>query len=249
MDDAIPSTDDIPTERGSVMKTPTRIICMAMAAFFAFAASAQAADQWYTSTTQLGTFTTIPVGTSKAISGTSGVSTFAVPALGFTTECKKDSFTGSIQNVATPVTVEAHITTKLTFEECQIKGVSTSVCQVRSVGNPNGKVTTVELTGKINTSTGANKPHVLFSPKSGSVIYEKEILGEECAFLQASPVKTTGALEGSLSPQGNVATQKAVLPFPSPALSGSTLNYGGNSATFVGTETAELESKEWVNLK
>lgn len=234
------------------MKTRTKRICMALAAFFAFsaiAASAQAADQWYTSTTQLGTFTTIPVGTSKPISGTSGVSTFAVPALGITTECKKDSFTGSIQNVATPTTVEAHITTKLTFEECQIKGVSTSVCQVRSVGNPNGKVTTVELTGQINTSTGANKPHVLFAPKTGSVIYEKEILGEECPFFEVAPVKTTGALEGSLSPEGNVAAQKAVLTFPSPALSGSTLKYGANAATFVSTETAELTSKEWIMLK
>lgn len=238
------------------MRKRTKIICMALAAFVAFsalAASAQAADQWYTSTTKEGTFTTVPVGTNLALSGTSGVSTLAVPALGFTIECKKDSFSGSIQNVITVKEgpVEGHITAAVTFEECQIKGVSTAVCQVKSAGNPKGsaKISTVNLTGKINTSTGANKGHALFAPASGTVFTEIEILGEECAFLQAEPVKVTGAVEGAVSPEGNVAAQKAVLTFPSPALSGSTLKYGASTATFVSTETGELTSKEWVMLK
>lgn len=59
-------------------------------------------------------------------------------------------------------------------------------------------------------------------------------------------MQVTGAVEGSVSPEGNVVAQKAVLTFPSPALSGSTLKYGASTATFVSTETGELRSMEWM---
>lgn len=56
------------------------------------------------------TFTTSPVGTDVSFSGISGVSTLALPALGFTIESKDDKWTGSIQSVATWTVVEADST-------------------------------------------------------------------------------------------------------------------------------------------
>lgn len=233
------------------MKKRTKLICTALAVFFAFsavAASAQAADQWYVGP-KGGPFVTIPVGNNVPIKGTSGVSTLAVPALGFTIECKKDVITGSIQNANTAGVVEAHVTAIVHFKECQIKGVSTAVCQVKSPGSVAGEITTKSLTGKVNTTTGKNKAHAVFSPSEGTAFTEIEILGEECAFLQAEAVKVTGAVEGSVSPEGEKEAQQAVITFPSPALGGSTLKYGASTATFVSTETSELESGEWVVLK
>jgi hypothetical protein len=229
------------------MRKRTKIICMALAAFFAFsalAASAQGADQWYKSTTQNGTFTVL--GGANAIKGGSGASTLAVTALGFTIECKKSELTGSpvINNLSAAAVIKGTVT----FTECQIKGVSTAVCQVKSVGKPNGTIATTALTGLTNTTTGANKGHVQFSPDSG-IFTEIEILGGECAFLQTTPQKVEKAVEGVLSPAGNVAAQKATLEFPSTALAGSTITYGGNPAKFVSTQTAELVSGEWVMLK
>ncbi len=235
------------------MKKRTKIICMALAAFFAFsalAASAQAADQWYTSATETGTFTTLPVGSNVTISGTSGISTLAVPKAGFTIECKEDTFTATIQNATTPV--EAHITVAaggLVFKKCQLKGTSTEVCQVRSAGKPNGEISVNnELTGKTNTTTGANLAHAIFTPTNAEEKFvEIEILGEECSVKQAGAIKVTGKVEGVLSPKGEVASQTATLEFPATALSGSTIKYGTNPATFVSTESAKT-SGTWIKL-
>ncbi len=235
------------------MKTQAKIISTAIAAFVAFsavAASAGAADQWYTSTTETGTFTTLPAGFQKAIVGTSGVSTLEVPKLGFTIECKKDQLNG-FPNISNMFGTEAVIEGAVLFTECQIKGTSTAVCQVRSKGRVNGQIQTNALTGVTNTSTGANKGHMLFaaSPGAAAPFAEVEILGEECAFLQARPQTVFGSVEGVLSPAGNTAARKLVLEFPSTSLPGTSIIYGGNPAKFKSTETAELISGEWIVLK
>lgn len=235
------------------MKIWAKITFTALAAVFVFSAvatSAQASDQWYTSTTETGTFTTLPAGTHKTIIGTSGVSTLEIPALGFTIECKKDQLNG-FPNIFNKFGTEAAIEGAVLFTECQIKGASPAVCQVRSKGRANGQIQTNALTGVTNTNTGANKGHMLFtaSPGAAAPFAEIEILGEECAFLQSKPALVFGSLEGVLSPAGNTAARKLVLEFPSTALPGTSIIYGGNPAKFKSTETAELVSGEWIVLK
>ncbi len=236
------------------MKTRTKLFCIAMAALIvagARTAAAPAADQWYTSTTQTGTFTTVPVATNVPISGISGKSLLKVPAAGFTIECAADSFAGTLQNATTPV--EAHITVAsgMKFTGCQLEGASPMVCDVHSKGQASGsRIITLaaELKGHSNTITGAKKAHALFTPVAGGFFTEVEILGGECSVEQAAPAKVTGAVEGSVSPEGEVASQTETFTFPSTALGGSTLKYGVDPATFVSTETATVTSGQWVKL-
>ncbi len=252
MDNATSRRTTSANERGYVMKNRTKIICMGLAAFIApsaLAASAEAADEWYTNTTETGTFTALALVSNVAVTGTSGISTLAVPKAGSRIECKDDTWTGTIQNASTGGVVEAHITVTATMSTgCQLKGTSTEICQVRSKGQTTGTITTNALTGKTNTGTGVNIAHVLLAPAPGTVITEIEILGAECSVRQLSPVQTTGTLEGALTPGGEVASQTPTFDFPATALSGTTLKYGSNPATLVSTESAKT-SGTWIKLQ
>jgi hypothetical protein len=234
------------------MKKRTKIIGLALAALFAFsafaAASAQAHEWWVNGKT-------LPVGTDKTMTGTGGVSTLSVPKLALTLQSKKAKVTGAITNVETTKgVVEAHVTAQVHFEEVTVKGAE-AVCTVKSPGSANGEVTTNILTGKPTTTTGTKVAHVLFSPKetSGGVATTKfteiEILGEECSAATIGAVAITGSVEGKVSPEVGVESTEATSEFPSTPLSGSSLLFGNNPATYAGTQTTMLEPEAGVTPK
>ncbi len=168
------------------------------------------------------------------------------PAAGFTIECTSGTFAGSIQNATTPV--EAHITIPggLTFTGCKLTGVSTAVSQVKSKTQATGRIVTNALTGRTNTSTGARSAHAVFGPAMGSIFTKIAIPRRR----MLSRPNQSGAGDGSDGRErpafGETASQNAIVPFPTLALSGTTIKYGTNPATFVSTENATVFPSEWV---
>lgn len=217
----------------------------AICAFSAFAAAAQAADQWYTGTTE--PLTTIPVTSSKPVTGKTFAATLTVPGFGTSIQCS-GSFTGTIQNVSTAGVVEAHITipSGVTFTGCVVKthpALGGTTCTVKSPGQASGTIKTVGLTGKFNTSTGEEKAHVLLAPATGTTFTEIEI-GGGCALETPEATPVTGAAEGAVtSPvKASTASHELTVTFPTTALSGSTLKLGAFVSTFSGVEVVELST-------
>lgn len=231
------------------MKKRTKIIGLAIAAICAFsaiAATAQAADQWYTGTTS--PLTTLAVGSSKPVVGKSGTSRLTVPSLGLSVVCTADSFKGTITNVSTGGVVEAHIGVPagVKFTGCSIKthpAGGATVCTVKSTGQAAGTIVTAALTGKFNTTTGAGKAHVQLSPATGTTFTTIEI-GGGCAFETGESTPVAGSVEGTQTSPA-LATEEShstVYSFPETALSGSSLKLGTAAATFISTEEVELET-------
>jgi hypothetical protein len=235
------------------MKKRTKIIGLAIAAFCAFsayAATAQAADQWFVGTKA--PLTTLAVGQSRAVKGKSGASRLTVPGLGVSIQATADSFTGKITNVATPTTVEAHIgiTSGVKFTGAVVKthpGLAATTCTVNSVGQPAGTILTTPLTGKFltNTEKAPKTAHVLLKPATGTVFTEIEINGASCAFNTGGvPLEVTGNVEGAvISPmEANTPSHSTTVEFPETALVGSTLKLGAFSSQYIGNEEVELET-------
>lgn len=105
-----PIVGDIATMKGLMMSKRIQITGLAVAALCALgalAATAQAADQWYTGNPTAST--TLAVGSIKAIKGKSGVTTLKLPGFGINTVCSADSFSGKLTNVSTAGVIEAHV--------------------------------------------------------------------------------------------------------------------------------------------
>jgi hypothetical protein len=226
----------------TAMSKRNKVIGVALVALFAFsaiAASAQAADQWFVNGT------TLPTTQTRAVKGKSGVSRLTTPGLGLSIVCNKDVITNAkITNVSTSGVVEAHIQAQVHFTECVVKthpGLAATTCVVHSAGAEGGTITTNLLTGKFNTSTGAHHAHVLLAPSSGTAFVEIEIEG--CAFETGEPLPVTGNVEGSITnpAEANVEQHETTVSFPETALSGSTLKLGAFASTYSGTEELELE--------
>jgi hypothetical protein len=215
---------------------------LAVLAFSAMAAAgAQAAPRWKVATKFLES------GQTKPLEGKATESSLlAVPGLGLTLECKKNTFTSTAVGSAagSPGTAKA---TSVTYTECSVKG--TTKCTVNSVGQAGGTVKTNALKGELAwlASTG-EAAGIRLTPEVGTVFVEIEITGPECPVAQEEALPVKGSVIGEIKPVATEVTEGEIV-FPSPSISrywtggasrtehtGVGLTFGGQVATYTGKE-------------
>jgi hypothetical protein len=159
--------------------------------------------------------------------GAGGLGTFKSKLAGVSleTDCKKNTFSGQ------PATATTIISGKITFLECT--STKPANCEIHSVGEPTGTITTSLLAGEPTSSRAA----VNFRPETGTTFTEIEYLGSSCSLKG-----TNAALTGSQNCEFEVAaTESAEEHTLSCKATGSKLELGSNKATAEGAANIMVE--------
>jgi hypothetical protein len=168
--------------------------------------------------------------------GTGGLATLKGEVIATKTEldCKTDTFSGR------PETGSLTGKAKIEYKECTIG--KPAKCEVRSVGQPGlGTIITKELNGSLLSDSLAD-----FTPASGSIFVELEIVGSGCTIASTTPQKVEGAqmctfLAGIETP----AEEHELKCLPSE----SALKFALKAATYEGSVLIHLEGKPLWKIK